>query len=150
MAPKSLPEIAEIMAEIDFCHLVTHTEGGSVASRPMSNNSDVDYDGDTYFFCLDSTRMVSDIEKDPRVGLTFAGSGGVMGLVGKPGRMIAVQGRAETVRDKAAFEAHWNPDLERWFREGTDTPGLVMLHVRAERIAWWDGEENGEHVVAHV
>ena len=146
MSDKTLPEIAKIMADIDFCHLVTRTTGGVLASRPMSSNADVDYDGDSHFFCLDTTRMVADISADPGVMLTFTGTGGVMGLVGKPGRMVAVQGRAEVIRDKAAFEAHWNPDLEYWFKEGTETPGLVMLKVIAHRIAWWDGEENGEYV----
>ncbi|MGQ3314655.1 pyridoxamine 5'-phosphate oxidase family protein, partial [Reyranella sp.] len=58
--------------------------------------------------------------------------------------MVAVQGKAEIMRDKAAFEDHWNPDLDDWFEDGVDTEGLVMIKVSAERVHYWDGEENGE------
>ena len=30
--------------------LNTHTDGGQIATRPMSNNRDVEYDGDSWFF----------------------------------------------------------------------------------------------------
>ncbi|MGO6817247.1 pyridoxamine 5'-phosphate oxidase family protein [Rhizobium leguminosarum] len=51
------------------------------------------------------------------------------------------------MRDKAAFEEHWVPDLERWFPEGVDTPGIVLIKVSASSIRYWDGEENGEIVL---
>jgi len=147
MATKTLKDLATLMAEIDFCQLVTRTEGGAVASRPMSNNGDVDYDGDSYFFTWDASRMASDIRTEPHVGLTMQGSAGVMGVVGKPPLFLMVQGKAQLHHDRAIFAKHWNPDLERWFEQGIDTPGMVMIHVHAQRIAYWDGEESGEIVL---
>ena len=144
---KTLEDLAATMAQIDFCQLVTKTEGGAVASRPMSNNGEVDYDGDSYFFTWDSSRMAADIRADPRVGLTMQGSAGVMGVVGAPPPMLMVQGKASLVHDRERFAKHWNPDLKRWFEQGIDTPGMVMIHVRAERIAYWDGEDQGEVIV---
>lgn len=75
------------------------------------------------------------------VSLTFTAP---PSLLGKPGIFIAVEGVASLVRDKAAFEDHWVPDLERWFPEGVDTPGIVLIKVSASSIRYWDGEENGE------
>ncbi|WP_316015086.1 pyridoxamine 5'-phosphate oxidase family protein [Roseobacter sp. HKCCA0434] len=147
MSEMSMQDIAAKMADIDFAMLVTKTEGGALAARPMSNNRDVDYDGTSRFFALDSTRMVADIGRDPQVILTMEGSAGLAGVVGKPPLYLSAQGRAEIVRDKAAFEAHWNPDLEYWFKEGTDTPGLVMIVVKAERLHYWDGEAEGDLLV---
>jgi general stress protein 26 len=66
---------------------------------------------------------------------------------GAPGIFIAVEGTADIVRDRAQFEKHWSKDLERWLEQGIDTEGLVMLHVRATRIAYWDGEDEGDIVV---
>ncbi len=141
MGEKTLADLAKAMRDIDFAMLSTHTDGGAIGARPMSNNAQVDYDGDSYYFTTDDTRMVRDIQSDPQVGLSFLGKAGMLGM--RP-FFVAVEGRADLVRDKAAFADHWTPDLDRWFEQGTDTPGLVMIHVRAARIHYWDGEDEGE------
>jgi general stress protein 26 len=144
MTDKTLDDISQAMSEIDFVMLMTKTDGGKIAGRPMSNNGDVAYRGDSYYFTWEDSRMVDDIKRDADVTLAFQGN---KSLLGKPGIMINVEGRAELVRDKAAFEKHWNADLERWFEQGVDTPGLVMIKVHAARIHYWDGEDEGELLV---
>jgi general stress protein 26 len=47
----------------------------------------------------------------------------------------------------SAFRAHWTSDLDRWFVNGVDTPGIVLIKVKATRITYWDGEEEGEVIV---
>ncbi len=136
-----LKELSKKMRSIDFTMLTTRTEGGVLASRPMSNNGEVDYDGDSWFFTNDDTRMVSDISADPIVGLTLSGD---KGLLGKPGIFIAIEARAELIRDKAQFAAHWTKGLDRWFPQGVETPGLVLIKAHASRISYWDGEDEGD------
>ncbi len=136
-----LKELSKKMRAIDFTMLTTRTAGGALTSRPMSNNGEVDYDGDSWFFTTEDAGMVADIAADPIVGLTLAGD---KGLLGKPGIFIAVEARAELIRDKAQFEAHWTKGLDRWFPQGVDTPGLVLIKAHANRIAYWDGEDEGE------
>ena len=138
---KTLADLSEKMRDIDFCMLSTRSPSGAIASRPMSNNRDVEYDGDSFFFTSDETGMVTDIERDPHVGLGFQGKSGLFGV--RP-FFAAVEGRAELIRDKGQFEAHWTPALDRWFEQGVDTPGLTMIKVHAERVHYWDGEEAGE------
>ena len=138
---KTLSELAEKMRDIDFAMLSTHTQGGAIGARPMSNNRDVDYDGDSYYFSWEQARMVADIAADPQVSLSFLGKAGLFGT--RP-FFVAVEGRAEIVRDAAVFADHWTSDLDRWFDQGPDTPGVVMIRVRAERIHYWDGEDEGE------
>lgn len=140
MATHTLAELSKQLQKIDFCMLQTKNEPGVFSVRPMSNNGDVDYDGDSYFFSYDQTRKVSDIERDARVGLTFTAPAS---LLGKPGIFLAIDGTASLIRDKAQFEAHWVKDLERWFPEGIDTAGIVLIKVSATEIQYWDGEENG-------
>lgn len=137
----TLPKLAEKMRDIDFAMLATHTDGGAIAERPMSNNRDVDYDGDSWFFTTEHTRMVADIQRDPRVALSFVGN---KGLLGKPPIFIAVEGEADLIRDKQTFAQHWTKDLARWFKDGIDSPGLVLIKARATRIHYWDGEDEGE------
>ena len=141
MAEMKLADIAEKMRDIDFTILSTRTENGAIAGRPMSNNREVDFDGDAYFFTCDETRTVSDIERDPRVGLGFQGKSGALGL--RP-FFLAVEGKAELIRDKAQFKAHWTSGLDRWFEQGIDTPGLVLIKVHAERLHYWNGMDEGE------
>ena len=139
MSNLSLHDLAKKMKGIDIASLSTHAEGGEIASRFMSNNGEVDYDGDNWFFTEEKTRTVGEIEQNPRVSLSFAG---------KHHFYATVEGEAELIRDKAAFEDHWNKDLNLWFKDGVDTPGLVLIKVHASRIKYWDGMKgDGELLV---
>jgi general stress protein 26 len=144
MADKTLAQLSEKMRDIDFAMLSTHTRGGAIGARPMSNNREVDYDGDSYYFTSDKSLMAQDIEADPQVGLSFLGSSGILGQ--RP-FFVAVEGRAELIHDKAQFAAHWTSDLDHWFQDGIHTAGLVLIKVRASRLHYWDGEDEGEIVV---
>ena len=139
-----LTHIAEAMKRIDFVMLNTHTKDGQIGARPMSNNRQVDYDGDSYYFTWEDCLMVDDIKRDPKVGLSLQGKGTPEGA---PGIFISVEGRAEIVRDKQQFRRHWTDELKQWFKDGVDTPGMVMLHVKATRAAYWDGEEEGDFTI---
>jgi len=137
----TLEEIAKEMKSIDFTMLSTRTSDDAISSRPMSNNGDVEYDGDSWFFAKTGHRAVADIRANPKVGLTLQGS---KGLLGAPPIFIAIEGRAELITDKAQFKAHWTPDIERWAERGIDTPDLILLKVHADRVHYWKGEDEGE------
>ena len=135
MTEKSLSDLAKKIKKIDIAMLATNTEGEEIAERPMSNNGNVEYDGTSYYFTSDDSRMVSDIQRDPKVSLSFQGEDGFR---------VAVQGDAKLIKDKEKFKEHWDPDLDQWFEDGIDTKGLVMIEVKASRIHYWDGEDEGE------
>jgi general stress protein 26 len=141
---KTLADIAERMRDIDFAMLATHTDGGAIGARPMSNNRDVDYAGDSWFFTTEDARMVADIAADPQVSLSYQGKAGMLGL--RP-FFIAIEGAAQLLRDPAALAEHWTRDLERWWPEGPTSPGLVLIHVTGTRAHYWDGEDEGEIVL---
>jgi general stress protein 26 len=132
---KTLSDLSSRMRDIDIAMLSTHAEGGTIASRPMSNNGEVEYNGTSYYFTWENTHMVGEIGKDPKVSLSFQGPKAFA---------VAVEGEAKLVRDKAAFAEHWTKDLDEWFEQGIDTKGVVMIEVRATRVHYWDGEEDGE------
>lgn len=33
--------------------------------------------------------------------------------------------------DRDLFEKHWSKDIDRWFPDGIDTPGLILIQVSA-------------------
>ncbi|MGF9691945.1 pyridoxamine 5'-phosphate oxidase family protein [Rhizobium sp. 0TCS1.26] len=140
MTTMTLKELSKQLGKIDFCMFNTTGGSATINSRPMSNNGDVEYDGDSWFFSYEDTRKVREIESESVVSLTFTAP---PSLLGKPGIFIAVDGNASLIRDKAQFEAHWVSDLDRWFPQGIDTPGIVLIKVSARNIEYWDGEDNG-------
>lgn len=141
MADKSLAELAEKMKDIDFAMLSTRTRSGAIAARPMSNNRQVDYDGDNWFFTCDETGTVADIEGERQVGLGYQAKSGILGM--RP-FFLAIEGQAELIRDKSRFAEHWTKDLDRWFKDGVDTLGLTLIRVKAQRLHYWDGYDEGE------
>ncbi|MBX9615818.1 MAG: pyridoxamine 5'-phosphate oxidase family protein [Caulobacteraceae bacterium] len=136
-----LKELSKKMRSIDFTMLTTRTTSGALTARPMSNNGEVDYEGKSWFFTTEDAGLVGDIMADPVIGLTLTGE---RGLLGRPGIFIAIEARAELIRDKTLFAEHWTRGLERWFPQGIETPGLVLIQTQASRIAYWDGEDEGE------
>ncbi|KQS24666.1 pyridoxamine 5'-phosphate oxidase family protein [Dyadobacter sp. Leaf189] len=135
MADKTLKDVAEIMKDLDICMLTTTTTNGMLASRPMSNNRQVEYDGNSYFFTWEGSRMVSDIEMDSGVNLSFNGDDDIY---------ISIAGKADVTRSREKMEEHWVEELEMWFEDGLDTPGIAMISVAAKQIKYWQGEEEGE------
>jgi len=140
MSSKTLEDIAAKIKKIDFCMMSTHGSTGAINNRPMSNNGDVEYDGDSWFFSFKDTLKVADIGRDPQVTLSFTEA---PSLLGKPGIFISIEGAGEVIEDKTQFERHWVSGLDRWFPEGIDTPGLVLIKVQGRQVRYWDGEENG-------
>jgi general stress protein 26 len=137
-------DLIEAMRGIDFAMLSTITPQGDVASRPMSNNGEVEFSGTSYYFAWATARMCKDIAANPEVGLTFQAKGS---LFEKPPVFIVVQGAAKVVTDKTAFARHWNTGLDRWFTKGIDTPGVVMLEVAAQRMTYWDGDDSESYTL---
>jgi len=135
MPSVDLDFIARKMRRLDIAMFTTLDASGQLNARPMSNNADVEYDGNSYYFTTEETGLVSEVARSPKVGLGFEGDDGLF---------VHVAGTAELIRDKAEFKKHWVPDLDAWFKDGSDTPGLVLVKVVAESARYWQGEDNGE------
>ena len=65
MSDWTLRDISEKVRDIDFAMLLTRTESGEIAGRLMSNNRDVEYDGNSFFFSW-SRRIRSPISNATR------------------------------------------------------------------------------------
>ena len=132
-------KLREMLKDIDFCMLTTVDENNDLHSRPMSLNSDVDQEGNLWFFTSASSHKVSELTRTPKCNVSFA----------KPDdyRYVSITGTAELVRDKAKLEELWKPELKAWFPKGTDEPDIALLRVEVEKAEYWD---NPGSTVAHV
>ncbi len=135
MAEQSLKDISSKMRHIDYCMMTTTTDDGQLVSRPMSTNGDVEYDGNSYLFSSDRQDVVKELESNPHVNLTFTGDKKLF---------VSVVGEAELIRDREQMKEHWQDKLEQWFEDGVDTPGIVMIHVKGQRVKYWQNWDSGE------
>lgn len=138
---KGLAKLAKMMKGIDLCMMTTQRDARSFHTRPMSNNGEVDFDGDAWFFTSRNTPKVKELEADDRVSLSYVG-----GKKKKP-IWIAVTGRGAIVDDVAKKKKLWLDELDRWFENGPTDPDVVLIRVKARHAVWWSGEEQGEVVL---
>jgi general stress protein 26 len=139
----TLADIAKEMRNMDIAMLMTQTDDGRILGRLLRNNQDAEYAGDSYYFAWGYSPVIHDIERHPQVALTFHNE---PSAAGKPVR-INVEGRAEVIRDADAIHEHWSHRLDNWYDRGPDTPGLVMIKVRAHRVQYWNGAREGEIIL---
>ncbi|HEX7317252.1 MAG TPA: pyridoxamine 5'-phosphate oxidase family protein [Pyrinomonadaceae bacterium] len=132
-------KLRELVKAVDICMLTTVDERGELHSRPMSNNRDVEFDGDLWFFTYGSSHKVDEVNRVSKVNASFADVDNQL--------YASLSGHAEVVRDRAKIEELWKPELKAWFPEGVDTPDIALLKVKVERAEYWDGSQSW---VAHA
>jgi general stress protein 26 len=139
MQEDKLKKLREIVKAVDICMLTTVDERGDLHSRPMSNNREIEFDGDLWFFTYGSSHKVDEVGRVPKVNASFADVDAQL--------YASLTGRAEVVRDPAKIEELWQPQLRAWFPEGKETPDIALLKVSVERGEYWDGSQS---LVAHA
>ena len=136
-APSSdVVAVAQLLRKLDICMLTTRGADGTLHGRPMSNNGEVEFDGDVWFFSAADSHKVEEIEDDPQVELSFSDT--------KRFLFISMSGEAQIVRDVKKKQELWIEDLERWFEDGPDSDDIVLVKVTPSTVAYWKGEDQGE------
>ena len=136
---KDVRKLLQMMKKIDFCMLTTIAEDGSLHSRPMSINGEVESNGNFWFFTYGDSHKVLEAQKHPQVSVTFSDLGNH--------NYVALSGKAQLVRDKKKIEELWKPELKAWFPDGTDTEDIALLYIKANKAEYWDAPSS---VVAHT
>lgn len=126
----NLQKIRDMVKDIDFCMLTTVDEEGDLHSRPMSSNGDIDSNGDLWFFTGASSHKVGEIEKLPKVNVSFADP--------ENQHYISITGKAQLVRDRNKIDELWKPEFKMWFPEGKDDPEVALLRINLEKAEYWD------------
>ena len=129
-----LTSVTQLLKKLDICMLTTRAHDGALHGRPMSNNGEVEYDGDSWFFSFSDSRKVREIDADPRTELAFIDT--------PNGTWVNVEGEATVVRgDLERKRELWQDDLRHWFADGPDDPNVVLIKVSARHIDAWCGED---------
>ena len=132
-------KLREMIKDIDFCMLTTVDENDDLHSRPMSLNSEVDQQGNLWFFTYGDSHKVSEVKRVPKCNVSFADP--------DDHRYVSISGTSELVRDKAKIKELWKPELKAWFPKGVDEPDIALLRLSIEKAEYWDSPGG---TVAHV
>lgn len=125
--------IAALMRDLDLCMLTTHAGNGVLHTRPMSNNGEVEFEGDLWFFADAGSRKVREIEKNSQVSVAFSAP--------DRGIWIGLEGKGSIVRDAKKKQELWLEELRRWFASGPTDEGVVLIRVEATRAEHWGRSE---------
>jgi general stress protein 26 len=131
---EKLQKLREIVKAVDICMLTTVDDHGELHSRPMSNNKDVEFDGDLWFFTHAHSLKVDEIGHVSKVNASFADIRGQ--------QYASITGHAELVHDRAKIEELWKPIFRAYFPDGVDSPEIALLKVTVEHAEYWDASQS--------
>jgi general stress protein 26 len=125
-----LKKLRDLIKNIEFCMLTTIDDDGSLRSRPMSTNRQVEANGDLWFFIYASSHKVAEVNRHHQVNVSFSA----------PDRQcyVSLSGTAELVQDRAKIQELWLPELKAWFPQELDEPDIALLKVTASKAEYWD------------
>ena len=136
---EQIKKLREMVKDIEYAMLTTVCEDGTLHSRPMSTNGQIELDGDLWFFTYASSEKVAEIERNNKVNVSFAAP--------HKQSYVSMSGTAQLIRDRAQLEQLWQPQLKAWFPKELEEPDIALLKVNVEKAEYWDSPSSP---VAHA
>jgi general stress protein 26 len=127
---QNVQKLREMIKGIEFAMLTTVDDDGTLRSRPMATQRK-EFDGDLYFFTKITATKVHEVEHERNVCVSYAAP--------EEQRYVSMSGPARLLRDRAKMQELWFPDLETWFPEGLEDPGLALLWISVTQAEYWEG-----------
>jgi general stress protein 26 len=122
-------KVFELIKDVQVAMFTTRAEDGVMHARPMVGKRD-ERAGELWFFTGEDALKVDEIERDPRVQLSYA----------EPDdqNYVSISGRAEVWREPGKIKELWSEPLRTWFPNGPDDPNITLIRVKLERASYWD------------
>lgn len=136
---EQIQKLRDMVKAIDIAMLTTVDEDGSLHSRPMSCNGEIEPSGDIWFFTYASSHKVMEVKQQQQVNVSFADP--------HKQRYVSLSGSAQLVRDHQKLAELWQPQLKAWFPKELNEPDIALLKVRVEKAEYWDAPSS---FVAHT
>ena len=130
---EGIEKMKEIVAGAETCMFTSNLASQPVSARPMST-SDVDEDGNLWFFSEANSNKNTEIAADNRVQLFYSNK--------TANEYLNVYGYASVIHDKEKAKELWSRWIKTWFTEGVDDPELTLIKVIPEDIYYWDTQHN--------
>lgn len=127
---QDLEKLRSLIKDINFCMLTTIEEDGTLRSRPMATNRQVEANGDLWFFTYASSHKIDEVNQHQQVNVSFSDP--------HKQRYVSLSGTAEVVRDRNKMKELWQPELKAWFPQELNEPDIALLKVTASKAEYWD------------
>lgn len=136
---EQIKKLRELVKDIEIGMLTTIDEDGTLHSRPMSTNGQVESDGTLWFFTYASSHKVAEVEQHQQVNVSFSAP--------SKQRYVSMSGTAQLVQDRNKIQELWKPELKAWFPNELDEPDIALLKVNVAKAEYWDAPSSW---VAHT
>lgn len=117
----------ELMDDLHVAMFTTRQGDGTLRSVPMARQQ-VDAGSTLWFITARDTEHVRDVRADPKVALTFHGSG----------TWVALTGTAEVVDDLDKLKELWSTFAQAWLPEGPEGENSSLIRVDVDTVEYWD------------
>jgi general stress protein 26 len=117
------------------------SEAGELHMRPMELQGDLStFGGTLWFFADDRSHKVQEIQREPRVHLSFQNE--------QEHRYLQLAGTASLVTDRSKMRELFTPVSKAWFPGGVDDPHLVLIRIDVTNGTFWESPGGVVHVLA--
>lgn len=126
---EAIAKFKQLVKDVNVCMFTTIDEQQQLSSRPMFT-SQVDNDGDVWFFTNEFSEKVGAVSRDNLVHLIYA----------HPVKNIYIDGKGtcSLVIDRKKMEALWDESLKQWFPQGPEDPKLCLIKVTLQSAHFWN------------
>lgn len=124
---ESQDKVRKLIKESRIAMLTTLDPQGRIVSQPMATQ-DVEPDSDLWFIAERSSEKVANINRDPRVNVSYSSNDS----------WVSVVGTAEVVNDVDKLKELWNTFTDAWMEGGPENPENVLIKVSADSAEYWD------------
>jgi general stress protein 26 len=126
---EAIEKFRDLVKDVTICMFTTIDENLDLSSRPMFT-SNVDDEGNVWFFTNEFSEKINEVSKDNLVHLIY--SHPVKNIY------VDVKGTCSLIIDKKKMEELWDPALKSWFPEGLEDPKICLIKVATETAHFWN------------
>ena len=125
----AIRKFRELVDDVTICMFTTMDEAHQLSSRPMYT-SQVDEEGNVWFFTNEFSEKINEVSKDNLVYLIYA----------HPVKNIYlhVKGSCSLIIDRKKMEELWSSKLSNWFPQGLEDPKICLVKVVTEDAHFWN------------
>lgn len=126
---EAIEKFRDLVKDVTICMFTTMDENNDLTSRPMFT-SDVDDEGNVWFFTNEFSEKINEVSKDNLVHLIY--SHPVKNIY------VDVKGTCSLIIDRKKMEELWDPALKNWFPQGLEDSKICLIKVATETAHFWN------------
>ena len=131
---QNIEKLIEMVKDSKVCMLITKEKNSeNLSGRPMSI-SEIDNEGNLWFFTKESSYKIDEIEEDRKVSISITNE--------NSNNYLMINGTGNLVNDKTKMKQLWSSVLKAWFPLGLDDTDMILIKVTPNEVNYWDSSSS--------